>query len=199
MKIAVCVPVHNDTKARFTMSLFAMTVRTLTARPDIEFQGHMHHRNSRIAEAREILAEEAIRGGADYILWLDADQVFEPDALLRLLAHGLPIVGCNYRKKIIGHEVSAAGIAPKENGLEPADWLGFGVILTSAQVFKALPRPWFEDGPRGEDGYFCERAMAAGFQPHVDHSIPVGHISEVVLQFERRGNAGSNRTPSGDQ
>jgi len=51
-------------------------------------------------------------------------------------------------------------------------------------MFAALPRPWFSDGPYGEDGYFSQQAAAVGFQPHVDHSIKVGHISEVELRFE---------------
>jgi glycosyltransferase involved in cell wall biosynthesis len=166
------------------MSLFAMTVHTLSERPDIQLQGHLHHRNSRIAAARNLLAEAALEGQADWILWLDADQTFPPDTLLKLLAHDQPFVGCNYRKKIPDREISATGIEPKEGGVDPVDWLGFGVTLTAARIFRSLDQPWFQDGPRGEDGFFCERAKAAGFQPHVDHSLKVGHISEVELRFE---------------
>lgn len=192
MKIALCVPVHDDTKTRFTMSLLALAIHTLE-RGGVQFQSHFHHRNSRIAQAREILAEAALTGGADHILWLDADQTFPPDTLLRLLAHDLPFIGCNYRKRIPGKQVSAShnlvdgvpiGVQPRSEGIEPVDLLGFGVALTKASLFGALKRPWFDDGQFGEDGYFSQQAAAAGFQPHIDHSIKVGHISEVELRFE---------------
>jgi hypothetical protein len=192
MKIALCVPVHDDTKTRFTMSLVAMVIHSLE-RGGVQFQSHFHHRNSRIARAREILAEAALTGGADYILWLDADQTFPPDTLLRLLAHDLPFIGCNYRRRIPGKQVSAShklvdgvpiGVEPRPGGIEPVDLLGFGVVLTKASMFGALTPPWFSDGPFGEDGYFSQQAAAAGFQPHIDHAIKVGHISEVELRFE---------------
>jgi hypothetical protein len=174
------------------MSALAMQEHTLTMRPDIKIQGHMVHRNSRIAQAREWLAADALNDGADAILWIDSDQVFPADLALRLLGHGLPFVGCNYRKRRPEAAISASAnlidgqrvpIKPQREGLEPVDLLGFGAVLTSAEIFRAVPRPWFEDGPQGEDGYFSLKAKAAGFQPQIDHGIKVGHITETVLTF----------------
>ena len=44
---------------------------------------------------RTRLALAAQRERLDYILWLDADHSFPPDTLFALMAHDLPIVGCN--------------------------------------------------------------------------------------------------------
>jgi GT2 family glycosyltransferase len=199
MKIALCLPVHGDTKALFTLSLVGLVSETLKSRPEIEFQGHLKHGCSRIELAREELAELSLGAGADWLLWLDDDHVFPPDALLRLLAHDRPFVGCNYRKRIAGEVVSAsgrivrritqqdkiAGIDAKASGVDPVDLVGFGLVLIKADVFRRVRRPWFKFEAMGEDGYFCEQAIKAGFQPHVDHalSMEVGHIAETVLRF----------------
>lgn len=196
MKIALCLPVHDHTKAQFTMSALSMLAHTFKARPDIEFQVHMYHKCSRIEEAREKLAGMAIEGAADRLFWVDSDQTFPPETLLRLLGHDLPIVGCNYRKRIPDRIVPAsrnliegriAGAEPKAEGIEKVDLLGFGVVLIKASVFEGLPRPWFASGPYGEDGYFCQQALAHGVPAYIDHalSMEVGHVAETVLTFPR--------------
>lgn len=190
MKVALCLPVHDQTKALFTASLVGMAIEATKA--GIELQIHLSHKCSRIDEAREGLAQAALDGGADWLLWIDSDQTFGPDLLARLIAHDMPIVGCNIRKRIPDIVVSSSSnmvdgrrvpIAPRKSGLEAVDFLGFGVVLTKAEIFEKLPRPWFQSGLHGEDGYFCEQARAAGFSPHIDHSIQVGHIAETVLKF----------------
>lgn len=190
MKVSFCIPVHGETKAQFTMALASMVGHTASTRHDIFLQGHMRRGQSRIDKAREQLAEWAIAAEADWLLWLDADQTFPPDTLLRLLAHDKPFVGCHYPRRRPDDIVSAAvkdgkALRPKADGLETVDILPFGVALIRADVFKSLARPWFKMGRNGEDGYFCEQAVKAGFQPHVDHALSreVGHISEVVLRF----------------
>ena len=40
---------------------------------------------SLIYKSRNDLADMAIQAGADYVLWLDSDMVFEPDTLERML------------------------------------------------------------------------------------------------------------------
>ena len=55
--------------------------------------------SSSVAKNREWLSNEAEKIGADWLLWLDSDQTFPADTLLRLLAHGLPLVGANYPQR----------------------------------------------------------------------------------------------------
>ena len=191
MKIAVCLPVLGDTKARFTVSLAGLSAYSVHVRPELLFQFHPQYGCSHIAKAREDLAERSLAAGADWLLWLDADQTFPMDTLLRLLAHDLPIVGAHYPRKNSEGLYSTAlkggkTLAPASQGLEAVDLMPFGVALISAEVFRKLPRPWFVMGDSGEDGYFCHQAITHGYQPTVDHALSrqVGHIAETVLRFD---------------
>ncbi|MEA3002175.1 MAG: hypothetical protein QOH81_963 [Sphingomonadales bacterium] len=201
MKIAICYPAHSETKAHFTLSLVGMVTHILSQRLVVngeevrpEIRTHMVPGNSNIARARERLAEIALEWNPDYLLCVDVDQTFPPDTFFRLATHDVSFVGCNIRKRDPDRVVSTArnfvgertvAIEPKSEGLEPVDFVGFGVALIKAGVFTALPRPWFENGRYGEDGHFCRLAKAHGIQPYVDHglSMEVGHIAETVLRF----------------
>jgi len=102
MKIAICIPRYGDTKGEFTISLARMLVHSLAAPgPDgaplqIEI---FSLSSSDLPASRTELLKRAIFWQARYLLWLDADHVFPPDALLRLLARKLPVVGCNQPRR----------------------------------------------------------------------------------------------------
>jgi hypothetical protein len=151
--------------------------------------------NARIDELRTHLVEWALEARSDYILWMDDDHTFPRDALLRLLAHELPMVGCNFRVRNTPTlmETSAfnvvdgerRGLVPKQDGCESVEYLGLGLCLMKAAIFTELPRPWFVMGPRGEDAHICEQLRARGVTPIVDHalSLECGHLSEVDLRL----------------
>ncbi|MDB5722025.1 MAG: hypothetical protein JWP15_2643 [Alphaproteobacteria bacterium] len=149
------------------------------------------------ALARERLVQDAERWGADCILWLDADQTFPSDTLLRLVAHRLPIVGANYARRSEEAGPTAAELADGRllplytthdkvaaRLVEPVHQMGLGVTLISMEVFRALERPIF-DAIR-EDHAFYDKARAAGYTPMVDHSLSaeVGHVWTTVLTNE---------------
>lgn len=101
MKIAICIPRYGDTKGAFTISLARMIAKSLSA----PFEGKpieieiFSLSSSDLPHSRTELLKMAIQWQARYLLWLDADQTFPPDSLLRLLAHGLDVVGCNYVRR----------------------------------------------------------------------------------------------------
>lgn len=194
MKVALCIPVHGNTKARFTLSLSRLLIWSAANQPDTVFTLHMAIGNSRLDDAREEIAEAALRAEPDFLLWLDADHTFPPDLVARLAAHGLPIIGCNYRFRDPEAARSTAAnwvegdrkaVEPKALGVEPVDALGLGACLIKAEVFRTMKRPWFSMWLSGEDSYFFGQAKAQGFQPHVDHGLSkeVGHIAETVLML----------------
>jgi hypothetical protein len=151
--------------------------------------------SARVDDLRTALVGEALSFEADHILWLDDDQTFPPDTLFRLLKHRLPMVGCNPRMRTspdvpIGAAYNLiAGerrrLQPKSEGLEEVEYLGLGVTLTSIEIFRQIPQPWFVMGPQGEDGHLCELLRARGISPIVDHglSLEVGHLAEVDLKW----------------
>src|SRR4051794_16006201 len=105
MRIAICIPRYGDTKGEFTVSLARMLVRTLSipvgspAGP-VKFEIEIFSTTSSdLPASRTGLLKRAMAWQARYLLWLDADHIFPPDALLRLLRHSLPVVGCNYPRR----------------------------------------------------------------------------------------------------
>jgi len=101
MKVAICIPRYGDTRGAFTISLARMLVRSLSAPVDggplrIEI---FSVASSDLPRSRTELLKQAIGWQARYALWLDTDHVFPPDALLRLLKHKLPVVGCNQARR----------------------------------------------------------------------------------------------------
>jgi len=101
MKVAICIPRYGDTRGDFTISLARMIAHSLGApaegrRLELEI---FSISSSDLPQSRTDLLKEAIRWQARYLLWLDSDHVFPPDALLRLLKHKLSVVGCNYPRR----------------------------------------------------------------------------------------------------
>ena len=201
MNVVICTPVYAGTTWQYSLSLAEMIVWTLTQ--EIIYNGKKVtpgisvrvEPSTRVDLAREALAEWALQGPVDYLLWLDADHSFPRDTMLRLMAHDKPIVGANYRHRRLPDEARSTAanivdgqtvsIASRAEGVEAVDVVGLGVCLTKAEVFRALPKPWFEMGRFGEDASFCLKAKAHGFQPCVDHALSgeVGHVAETVLHF----------------
>jgi hypothetical protein len=189
VKVAICTPVYHDPSYHYTVSLAELLTVSVSTQVNI---GYFTSRGSLVAVRRNIIAELALRRGADWLLWIDADQKFPPDTLKRLLSHGLDFVGCNIpiRYDPIGPSAGNIGAdgkvrriwtEPDNKGLEPVDVMGMGVCLIHRRVFEAVEAPWFRGA--AEDHLFCARAGQAGFRPHVDHALSweIGHVSERLL------------------
>ena len=144
---------------------------------------------------RQSLADRSLEAGAQAILWIDADQTFPKDGLLRLALHDLPYVGASYRARTPdnGYKVMLpmlGGVAPPGEQILTDDlaYLPGGFCLVRKEVYEAIPRPWYRadfglDPERpgefiGEDVYFGLRARQAGFKIWCDLPLTkqVGHI-----------------------
>jgi len=102
MKVAICIPRFGDTKGDFTISLARMIAMSLSAhapgghRLTIEI---FSIASTDLPQNRTLLLKRAVEWQARYLLWLDADHIFPPDTLFRLLRHRLPVVGCNQPRR----------------------------------------------------------------------------------------------------
>jgi hypothetical protein len=211
LKIALAIPCHGDTKAKFTQCLAEMLIHTMSATFEMdgekftpEIQTFMVS-CSLLTESRNRLVAEAINWEADYMLWMDADHVFPRDALVRLLSHNLPVVGCNYARRFNPTAPTASAEvdgklelvwSPKE-GVGEVAHLGLGLCLMDMRAFTAMDAfyegnfwPLFviEPAPNGitsigEDVYFFKKIRDAGIPIHCDHGLSwdVGHIAETIL------------------
>jgi hypothetical protein len=211
MKIALAVPCHGDTKSKFTQCLAEMLVHTMAAR--FEVDGEIVQPEiqtfivscSLLTESRNRLVAEAIHWEADYMLWMDADHVFPRDALVRLLSHNLPVVGCNYARRLnptsptacVENDGKIELVWSPREGVDEVAHLGLGLCLFDMRVFGAMDQhydgnfwPLFVIEPSangissiGEDVFFFKKVREAGVKVHCDHALSwdVGHISEQIL------------------
>jgi len=137
----------------------------------------------------------------DYIMWIDSDQVFEPNDFFKLLEHDKDIVSGLYLRKPQGDTLDDIPIefacfnedgkrlyTNEVNGELRKVWSnGMGWMLIKKGVFEKIEYPWFGPiieglGFHGEDVSFQLRAKDVGFDSNVDTSIIVGHEKEVVLK-----------------
>ena len=137
----------------------------------------------------------------DYIMWIDSDQVFEPNDFFKLLEHDRDIVSGLYLRKPQSDSLSDIPIefacfnedgkklyTNEVNGELIKVWSnGMGWMLVKKGVFEKIEYPWF--GPiieglefHGEDVSFQLRAKDVGFDSYVDTSIIVGHEKGIVLK-----------------
>lgn len=192
MDVLIACPRHGDVRGKFSESLgnlmFWVAVKGWTA--------NLFMPNStNLPESRTKAVQRAIGEGADYILWLDTDMSFPPDALVRLHRHGLDIVGCNYSRKSAGlrptaYKADLSGPMPQGAGIEEAAVVGFGVLLMRTEVFKSIRKPWFMlqpippayDETLTDDVYMCQKLRDEGHKIYVDHDLSreVEHIGEFA-------------------
>lgn len=144
----------------------------------------------------------------DYILWIDSDNIFTPEHLLKLLKHDLPIVSGVYLMKGGTHYATVQNWDEeffKKNGyfqfLKPedfkdsqklveVDYTGLGFFLVKKGVFESLEYPWFrpifyEIGACydfcSEDVGLCQTLKKKGYKIYIDPTVKVGHEKKVVL------------------
>lgn len=151
MKVAICIPRYGDTKGDFTISFARMIVHSLSApAPDgqtVEIE-IFSISSSDLPHSRTELLKSAIQWQAHYLLWLDSDHVFPPDALFRLLKHRLPVVGCNYPRRSeptgpVAARIDSEGkwqhvwtteALAKANAVEEVAHVGLGLCLMDMNI-----------------------------------------------------------------
>lgn len=151
------------------------------------------------ARNRNNIVRSALDSGAEWVFFIDDDQAFDGEILMRLLAHELPVVSGLYLNRAAPyHPVAYNGISYAEDGspawhpismvgapqtgLVEIEAAGSGGMLIRSEVFREVGDPWFEKTTMAsEDITFCERARAAGFQLFLDLGCPMGHLGTVAI------------------
>jgi hypothetical protein len=155
VKVAIAIPRYGDVKGDFTISLGRMLIHSLSVplgspSGPLRLQPELFSATSSdlVANRTELL-RRAMEWQARYLLWLDADHIFPPDALLRLMRHGLPVVGCNYARRAEPTGPVATRLTPdgafehvwttaakaQAGEVEEVAVLGLGLCLIDMQVF----------------------------------------------------------------
>lgn len=120
------------------------------------------------------------------------DHIFEPDLILRLLDHHLPLVFPLVALRRLPfapslfHEVEGGfrsytwAELHGQQGLLPVDTLGGPCGIIGRAVIEQVGHPFFQNKPGEletphEDLYTFSRCRQAGFQPTVDLDLHIGH------------------------
>lgn len=159
---------------------------------------------SLITVVRNKLTADFIHSDATHMMWIDADIVFRPEDVLKLLALQTDIAVATYRAKRPNAPYTAwkdgAPIKDLNQFKEPVevDGAGCGFMLIKRNVIDRLAseavvypaggqfefalyqsvaaKGWF----CSEDVFFCQNARAAGFKIIMEPSIRLGHIGQCV-------------------
>lgn len=173
--VTICTPTRESLLAGFVYDL----VLLIKKNPDSIFATAT---GTYLSNLRTKLARTALQNGASHILFIDSDMRFPDSTIDRLVKADKDIIGANCVSRTQGTttaRIDEQFVQSKgKTGLEQVDFLGMGVTLIKAEVFKKLDEPWFampwnmaEKEHVGEDIYFCKMARDAGFEVWVDHDL----------------------------
>lgn len=149
--------------------------------------------------ARECLADKAVEGEYDYLLFIDDDMICPVDIFFSLFKHKKDIVGAlaftrNYPHKPVIYKFEQGFDNGKpwysnypildypKDSLVKCDAIGFGAVLIDIKVLKGMKKKWFATtSGRGEDIFFCHQAEKQGFEVYMDTSVKLGHLGDPIL------------------
>lgn len=199
MKTLVAVPCGDMVDALFARSLSELAkVGDVTIEFEVDTLIHF---------SRDKLAAKALGIGAEFILWLDSDMVFQPDLMLKLMndiegrdfVTGIyhyrkppykPVIWEKYRNIDIHGESEKVQYLhyPKDRIFE-IEACGFGGCLMRTAMIEKIMTAYgalFFPTPRcGEDMSFCARATKLGYKLWADPKIQLGHRGYMVCDWEQ--------------
>jgi len=197
MKIALCIPARDTVHTVFAQSLANITA--YLTKQNIDYSLHFVL-GSVISNSRTQLVNEALEANADYILWLDSDMYIPVTIFKKLYAHKKDIIACTYSTRYKPYTNVAFmdfnNPPTKLNaskGLHEVFAVGMGCMLVKTDVYKNLPRPWFNhayneelDDFSGEDIWFCKLAAEHGYKTYVDcdTSNMLAHVGTKAFKLE---------------
>jgi predicted O-methyltransferase YrrM len=188
----------------FALSMFDLL---LDLKADLKQHGFatcsmFHGTTMPLDSCRNKLTQKALDWGADYLLYLDADQTFPEHMVGKMLTTlednpEWDIISAATYKKAPPYQPIASKYIDAEDAqlLSPVDPLasprfqvvdiiGMGAILIKRRVLEAVNYPWFlytaydKTGDIGitEDVYFCNKVRELGFKIVVDKELVSKHV-----------------------
>jgi glycosyl transferase family 2 len=174
----------------FTKCLERLMVPIGTTWEWVEGSGFAKNRNEIV---RRFLAKQ----DAAWLWFIDDDNTFAPDTLMRLLDRNVDIVQpliCNRKPPYNVHAYSQmeSDYVPIPfnqipNGvLMSCHAVSSGGVLIRRRVFEDIPDPWYEEGKTkadepGEDLTFCKKALEQHFEIWLDTAVEMGHMSKTTV------------------
>lgn len=181
---------ENTRSSEFWANFLQLKLPELVTPPEVA-------RGACISDNRNKLTARAIELKADWIFYVDDDQLFHPEALIRLLNHRVNIVSGLYLSrefpfqpvvfdrpsedsKVKGAYQMILSNLTENHGIIKVAAIGAGALLVRLNVFQKLKKPYWTLGQVdpscwGDDLDFCYRVRQAGFNIYCDLDERVGH------------------------
>lgn len=162
-------------------------------------------------KARDNLVSKALTYNPDYILWLDADQVYPgdtPEILMKHIDSGKLVVGGVTPLKRYGEPIDGKPntwnldpITRKafyrevvlHRGLIKVEAMGLGGIMTHPDIFKTIEFPWFQQMWNTEKKYclsvdlqFYEHCKKAGIDVWCDTDLIYEHMAVRPIEMKAK-------------
>lgn len=186
MKIAIVIPSGDMVHTDFAMCLTRLVAASMGTgiQPVI-----INPKSSLVQKGRWFGVTEALSHDADKVLFIDSDQTFPANALIRLLSHNKKFVSATCRLRQDKVEYAARSENGERinmshyTGLRQVTSVGFAFSLIDVELFKKIDEPWFnvifDNGQWvSEDESFCHAAVEYGYETWVDADLTkeIGHI-----------------------
>lgn len=196
VKLLFCLP-GREFSTNF-LRCWTATIRTLDALGidwmlSAEGGSSISHLRNRLAGGDPEAGEYQLpHKGADYThqVWIDSDQVWQPEQVLRMVGHDLDVVSACIKTADGDYALHRdhKRLTELPGGLFDVDSCGFGMVVIKRQVFERIPYPWFRLlpavdglGDDSEDVSFCRKVRDAGMVIMADSDVRVGHEKTVIL------------------
>jgi hypothetical protein len=207
MRIGVGIPCPEFVNSSFAFDNLPMVIGT--ARKAGHEMYLKYQSGVRTDKNRNVILQEFLNAGLDYVLWLDADMMYPHNIVEKYLEADFDVIGCLYFKRVHPFDPIAyitnpdatpsapyMSIDPSkipDNAIAEVDGLGFGGMMVRMEVYKGMGEDkWTHYGdnfhipePRAEqmthDLVFCRDAQRHGFSIKLHTGVKPGHISTQVI------------------
>ena len=203
-KVTIAIPMSwTHVWSPFFLSCLQMCLRSAQ-----DYQLAVYTSNtSLIDKMREVLGDEVLTTDPDYVLWLDADQLYPMETIVKLARHidnGHLVVGGitpdkHTSKPMVYRFLNDKGSCAidrnfeVDRGLVKVDAMGFGGIIMAADVLRKVkpprfPRTWDEAMQSfvGEDFGFYNKCREAGIEVWADTDLHYSHMVGTAVNVNRR-------------
>lgn len=204
MHVGIAIPTPQFISAQFALGNLPQIIS------DAKKKGHkvslLYKSGVRTDSNRNHMLKEYLKTDVDYVLWLDADQIYPANIVDKLVSANVDIIGSVYYKRSEPHDPVVYLRNKKEvNQYTPVDLreypkvhlevdgIGFGGMLVKMDVYRKLgdekwmrygdnfANPTKDTGKESHDLIFCQTAQKYGYKIYVHNGVRCYHLSEVPI------------------
>lgn len=185
MKIALGVHLHDIVTSHVYFNHIG-AISQWAKRYDLMLMGT---ERTKVASARNHIADEAVKSNCSHILWLDGDHLVADDMLDLLVenADAAEVSGL-VCKRFFPFDTVAFKCLPDgslnqivltdRGKVVEVDACAMGCTLMNVGCLKELKKPWFYDDHFRSDLNVCMNFRKAGFRILVDTRVEIGHLGD---------------------